>query len=388
MADPVSLPLEVDPADIEQGIYDYIQSFFPEWEPKEPHLAVLMSEAIAVEVSELRRLATDVGPEFMMYLGRMLGVFPVEALPAVGVVNITAIDNAGYTIPAGTEMRILVHGDEYVGFETIDDAVIAPGQTVASNVDIKATTEGVIGNGLTTDPQLLDLLDYISAISTVGSTSGGLDLEDTDVYLERLRTRLQLLADRPIIPRDFEIYAETIVPGVYRALCLDTYDPVSDTYNNERMITMIALDETGAGVNSTVKGEMQDVLDAAREVNFIVNTMDPTYTAVTVSATVVAHPGWDLATLEGIVTEAVIDYLNPATFGSPGTGTGISARRWIKKEKVRYSELMWVILGIEGVGYIDGAITINGNANTDLVLAGEAPLPAANPTVSITVNAP
>lgn len=388
MADPVSLPLEVDPAVIEQGIYDYIQSFFPEWEPKEPHLAVLMSEALAVEISELRRLATDVGPELMKYFGALIGIYPIEALPAVGIVNINVINTIGYTIPAGTEMRILVHGDEYVGFETIEDVVIPPGQSVANNVDINATTEGTVGNGLTTDPQLLDLLDYITTIDLVGTTSGGVDQEDIDTYLARLRTRLQLLADRPIIPRDFEIYAETIVPGVYRALCLDTYDPVTDTYNNERMVTMAAVDETGTGVNSTVKAEMAAALDAAREINFVVNTTDPTYTAVTVAATVVAQAGWDPATLDSIVTQAIVDYLSPATFGSPGSGTGASIRRWIKKDKVRYSEIMWVILGIEGVGYVDGPITINGNNNTDLTLAGAAPLPAANPTVNITVNAP
>lgn len=385
MADPIVLPLEEDPTVIEQEMYSYIQSFYPEWDPKEPQLAVIMSEAFAAEISDLRRLATDVGPEILIYIGRLLGITQEEAVEASGVVNITAIDNLGYTIPAGTEMRILVHSDEYVGFATTVDAVIAPGQTQALAVPIIATTTGSAGNGLSTAPELLDILDYISSIALVGSTGGGTDPENIDDYLSRLRLRFQLLADRPIIPRDFEIYVETLVPGVSRALCLDTYDPVAETYGNERMVTIVAVDEDGVGVGPSIQTDIEEILEAARELTFVVHTMDPTYNAITVAATVVPLPGWDVAALDTTVTAAVVDFLSPANFGQPTIGTGDS-RQWLLTDRIRYSDLHWLIRNVEGVQNIDGPVTINGVDDTDFVLTGEAPLPAVNPTVNITVT--
>lgn len=384
MADPIVLPLEQDPTAIEQEIYSYIQSFYPEWDPKEPHVLVMLSEAIAAEVADLRRLATDVGPEILIYWGNLLGVTAIEAQPAVGAVNIEMVDNAGYTIPLGTEMRILIQGDEYMGFETTEEFTVAPGQTVASAVPIVATSNGTAGNGLTSAPELLDILDYIDSVALVGSTTDGIDAELIDDYLARLRTRLQLLADRPIVPRDFEIYAETVVPGIYRSLCVDGYNPVDSTYNNERMVAMAAIDENGNGVSDITQQTMKDALEAVRELTFVVNTIDPTYTAVTVNATLVAMPGWDKDALQATATEEVRSFLDPANFGKPTIGTG-ETRRWIRSDKVRYGELMWVLRRTEGTAYIEGAIIINGVANTDLTLAGAAPLPAHNPTINITV---
>lgn len=386
MADPIVVPLERDPTEIEQEIYGYIQSFYPEWDPKEPHVLVVLSEVLAAEISELRRLATDVGPEILVYVGRLLNIVAEEASPASGTVNITAIDSVGYTIPAGTEMRVLIHSDEYMGFATVAAATVNVGQTQVLDVPIVATSNGADGNNLTSDPELLDILDYVDSIELVGSTGGGVNAELIDDYLERLTTRLTLLADRPIVPRDFEIYVETLVPGVERALCLDTYDPFTATFGNERMVTMYALDETGVAVGVGVKTAMKDALEAARELTFVINVSDPTSNAITIDAVVVALPGVDLAVLEDDVMTALDTHLDPAFHGAPSIASGNSPK-WLNTTKIRYSDIMWVIRNVEGVSYIDGAVYINGQPNTDLTLTGAAPIPTQDPTLNITVNA-
>lgn len=385
MADPIVVPLEEDPTVIEQEIYSYIQSFYPEWDPKEPHVIVLISEAIAAEISDLRRLATDVGPEILAYLGRLLGIVQFEASPAFAVVNIQAIDTTGYTIPEGTEMRVLIHSDEFMGFETVNEVVIPPGSLSALAVPIRATSNGAEGNNLSSNPELLDILDYIQSITLVGVTSGGEDAETIDEYLARLRTRFQLLADRPITARDFERYVETIIPGVDRALCLDTYNPEDDTYDNERMVTMAAIDADGVGVSAEILQQIKEALEAVREINFIVNTTTPTYTNVVVSATVVAQPGWDATELKAVIEANVIDFLNPANFGKPPISSGDSPL-WTFIDKVRYADILWIIRSTDGVAYIDGSVIIGGQPNTDFTLPGAAPLPQANSTVTITVN--
>lgn len=389
MADYVSVAIDQDPTEIEDSIYTYIQSWYPDWTPKEPHLAVVLSEAFAQEVADARYQMSDVPPAIFRYFGRLVGVVPTEAAPAIAFTTWTALDNLGHTIPAGTSVRIQIQGDDYMTFSTAVDVVIPVGNTTTApgEVQLIADEDGTLGNGLTAQPELLTVLEYIdpNGITLVGSTDEGEDDEDDDTYLNRLSARLQLLADRPILPRDFEIYVTTTLIGVDRALCLNLYDPANNLYNNERTVTMVGLDENGVGVSGPVKTQMQQLLDAAREVNFVVKTMDPTTTAVTISATVRAYVGWNSADVEANVEAAITSYLSGKTWGQPTFGED---RRWVKEgwEKVRYLEIATIINNVEGVNYIEGGITINGNLNTDLVLAGEAPLPAPNPTVTITVN--
>jgi uncharacterized phage protein gp47/JayE len=388
MANYVSVAIDQDPAQIEDAIYTYIQSWYPNWTPKEGHLAVVLSEAFAQEVADARFQMSDVPPAIFRYFGGLVGILPSDSAPAVGASTWTMIDNAGHTIPAGSSVRMLIAGDDYMTFSTEVEVIVPPGSTTTAvgGVQLVADEEGALGNGLTGPVELLSVLDFVvpTGITLVGTTTDGSDGEDDDTYLNRLSTRLQLLADRPILPRDFEIMAQTVT-GVSRALCLNLYDPANGLYTNERTVTIVGLDANGVGISAPLKTQVAALLDAAREVNFVVKTMDPTTTAVTVSATVRAYVGWNVADVEAAVEEAITNYLSPARWGQPLFG---EEDRWVKEgwDKVRYLELATVINNVEGVNYIEGGITINGNLNTDLTLAGEAPLPAANPTVTITVN--
>jgi uncharacterized phage protein gp47/JayE len=390
VADYVSVAIDQDPTEIESDIYTYIQSWYPDWDPETPQLAVVLSEAFAQEVADARYQMSDVPPAIFRYFGRLVGIVPLFSAPATAMSTWTMIDNLGHTIPANTSVRINISGDDFASFSTAVDVVVPPGSTTTAvgEVQLIADQDGAEGNGLTSQPELLTVLDYInpSGISLVGATANGQDEEDDDSYLNRLSTRLQLLADRPILPRDFEIYVLSYIPGVARCLCLNLFDPANGLYNNERTVTMVSLDAAGVGVSGPVKTQVANLLDAAREVNFVVKTMDPTTTAVTVSATVRAYVGFVPADVKANVEAAIAAYLNPARWGQPSFG---EEGRWVKEgwDKVRYLELATVINNVTGVNYIEGGITINGNLNTDLVLAGEAPLPATNPTVTISVNA-
>lgn len=388
MADYISVGLDVDPTELEDNVYTYIQSWYPNWRPEEGHLAVIMTEAFMQEVADARFQASDVPPSIFRYFGGLVGVRPTEASPAVGFTTWSVIDTLGHTIPADTSVRIPISGDDYMVFNVVNDVEIAVGDstTEVGEVQLVAAEESSLGNGLTGQPELLTVLDYVDPNTIVleAATSGGSDEEDNDTYLGRLSLRLQLLADRPILPRDFEIYMQTI-PGIERALCLNLFDPANGLYTNERTVTMVGLDATGVGISEPLKTQAQQLLDAAREVNFVVKTMDPTTTAVTVSATVRCYVGWQAADVKANVEAAISGYLSGRTWGQPLFGED---RRWVKEgwDKVRYLEVATVINNVEGVNYIDGGVTINGNLNTDLVLTGEAPLPAPNPVVNITAN--
>ena len=382
MADYISPPFESEPIQVEAAVYEYIRLVFPNWNPKEPHLATIFTEAIAEQIAKLMRLAQDVPPEIFKYFGRLVDILPDNATYAYASTTWTMVDNAGYTIPEGTALRLLIGGDEYAIFETIEDTVIAPGATVVAGVTVKAQEEGAEASGLDSDPELMDILDYVSTVTLDGPTSGGNDAEDIDSYLSRLSTRLQLLADRPILPRDFEIYAESVA-GVARAVAVDGYNPANATFNNERMVTLYLMTETGANVGQPVKDAVQGLLEAAREVNFIINIADPTQTVIAVVSTVRATPGIDTAALDASVTAAVLAYLSSATWGTPRWD---DTRKWVNTMVVRHYEIAEVINNVTGVDYIE-SLTLNGNPNVDVALGGVVGVPAPTSTAAITVNA-
>jgi len=71
---------------------------------------------------------------------------------------------------------------------------------------------------------MIDSLSWVASIALVGITVGGIDGEEDDVYLNRLKAELQLLTPRPILARDFAVMARRVA-GVSRAVALDNYDP-------------------------------------------------------------------------------------------------------------------------------------------------------------------
>jgi hypothetical protein len=387
MADYVAVQFEAEPFNIEQAVYDYLQTVFPEWSPKNAGLATILTEAFAQEVAELMRLATDVPPEIWLYYGRLVGIVPDAAVPATGYTTWTMIDNAGYTIPAGTTLRLLIGGDEYAAFETVDDVVVPNGDlaTPAGAVQIRALEDGTRSSGLETTPELINILDYVDSIAITGPTTGGVDEEDIDTYLDRLARRLQLMADRPILPRDFEIYTTSVFTGIARALAIDGYNPVGGTYGNEKMIAIAALDTDGNPIDAPTKDAVKAQLEAVREVNFVVNMIDPTFTALVIDVTVRAYEGFSAAQIIENVQAAVNLFLNPLQFGQPDYGD--APVEWLRDDTVRYLDIAAVVRDrSDGVNYIED-LAVNGGV-VDVALAGVAPLPDADPTINVTVTFP
>jgi Baseplate J-like protein len=384
MADYVNPPISVDSTDIEDEIYDYIQTYFPNFEPREPHLAVVLSEAFAQQIADTQELASDVPPIIFRYFGRLVRVIPVESAPATALASLTMRNADGGSWDAGELVfRMLLGGDEYIGMENAEPVVVPPGSTTAGFV-VTALEDGAAPNGNTNPLELLTVDDRILSVTFAGSVTGGADEEDEDSFLDRLTDRLQLLADRPIVPEDFETYTKALFPTISRVLVLDLYNPADNTYGNERMVTVVPIDADGAAMTGT-HAAIEAALEAVREVTFIVHTMAPTYTPITVSATVKRYPGFTDADVKANVESAVASYLSPSNWGQPQFG---DRRRWVKEgwDKVRFPEVMTVINNVEGVNYIvNDQITMNSNVNTNVDLTGEAPLPAPNPTVTITV---
>ena len=133
------------------------------------------------------------------------------------------------------------------------------------------------------------------------------------------------------------------------------------------------------------------MLQAQREVNFVVNVIDATYTTFDVTFTAIAYPGWDLPAVEVAAESAVATYLSPSNWGrttnrlfeaagmtgDPGD-TDTDDRSWVNETVMRYLELATVINNVEGINYVS-ALTfgISGQAlgSVNVTLPRAAPLP-------------
>jgi hypothetical protein len=372
----IDVPIDSEPTDLAEEAFDYLQEQVPGWLPSPGNLEAWLIEALAQLAGELRALAVLVPDAIFQWFGQtVLGLAPFEATAAQGVTDWTMIDDSGYTIPAGTLVSITPPGstDAYA-FQTLADAVVPAGQTVVYGVQVQAVEPGADSSGITGDVEVIDALDFVDTVTLEGPTSGGADAETSDAYLDRLSDLLTLLSPRPILPQDFAVLAQRSIAGVGRATAIDLYNPGPPVDTNcPRCVTVVVTDENGNPCSSTVKTEVLTLLQAQREVNFLVFVADPTYTTIDVTFQVKVYPGYDPAEVAGRVITQLQTYLSPASWGQPPYGD-TSARSWINDTTVRYLEVAEQINRVDGVNYIV-TLTIGPHGGT----MGTADVPMTGP---------
>lgn len=290
-------------------------------------------------------------------------------------------DDAGYTITEGTLVGFSLSGDDTLVFQVVDTFTVPPGNTAtaAGAVVLEAVEAGARYNGVPVGPlTLIDALSFVDLVSATTVSSGGADAEADSDYLNRLATELQLLTPRPILSKDFAILAGR-VPGVHRALAISGYNPDDNTTGNERYVAVALTDTAGAAVSVGIKADVEILLESLREVNFVIKTLDPTYTTINTVFTIHTVVGTDSASVLAAASAAVTSFLSPANYA----GGDRTPPEWDEGvTKVRYLELAAAIARVDGVQYV-ASLTLNGGT-TDVTMTGKAPLPTPG-TVSGTV---
>jgi hypothetical protein len=371
----IEIPIETDPDVLKDEAVAYIQDRVPGWEAAAGNLETILIEAISEMAVEQAEVASQVPSAVFRAFGqRVVGLPPIEGVEAIGSTTWTMTDTIGHVIPVGTQVTI-----NEVLFETSVEGTVAAGSS-STVIPIVAVEPGENGNALTGDVEPVDTVAFLDSVVLIGTTSGGVDAETDDEYLDRLVEELTLMAPRPILPEDFEIMSRRIA-GVDRSLAVDGYNPTGGTYGNEKMIAIAAVDTYGEPVSAGIKTQIKDYLEARREANFVVNTIDPTYSTIGVTATVTILPGFDAATTLAMVQAAVTDYLQPYNFGRVSSGDGRFERPWVKLNKVAYLNIAEVVKRTEGVAFID-SLLVNGGT-TNVALSAAAPLTRPG-TITIT----
>lgn len=382
-------PLETDPETLAQDAFAYLAGQFPAWQPSEAQLEVWLLRAFARMAAEARDIASDVPRAIFRFFGQLVGVPSIEDTPASADTTWVLADNAGHVIEEGTVVGIPHPDGDLVDFEVLADVTVPAGQTTtaAGAVKLVAIEAGARGSGLTGTPELVDGLEFeVTSITLVGQTTGGVDAESDDDYLDRLVEQLELMAPRPIIPEDFATFARSVA-GIDRALAIDGYNASTTATGQEKTITVAVVDAAGATPSSGLRNEVDALLQAEREWNFLVFVIGPTYTPVQVTFTAKAYAGHVPADVEAAAEAAVAAYLSPANWARPQDS---NERLWLPgHDRIRIGELYTVLNEVPGLDYVT-ALTFGAEGGAlgaaDFVLAGPAPMPQPG-TITGTVSA-
>lgn len=376
----ITFPIERNAEDLAEEAYDYIKNLVPGWEENDGNLDTWLIQIAAAQGSDLLAILTDIPDTLFRYFGRNLIGFPdIVATQAQAPTTWTMIDNAGYTIPEGTQVGVYNDINELVPFIVANQVVVPAGSTVTSAgaVTIVAIEPGEGGSGLGaagTDVELIDPLDFVSLVELTTGTTGGVDSESDDEYRVRLTRRLRRLSTRPILAVDVADMALEVV-GVARVVAIDNYIPGTGG-GQERAVAVAGVDEAGANLSSGKKTEIDTLLQANRETNFIFNVMDPSRTTIKVNVDYVLIPGYDEATTSQAVEDALNDYLSPSNWGrDPRYEETGNADTWIETTTIYYNELIQLVSNVPGV---DRVATLTYAKNAD-ALASPASIALAVP---------
>lgn len=389
----IAYPIESEPEDMIADVIAFIQTRFPNWEPHDSNLDTALIEAFAATSSDTRDLASQVPDTVFRYFGaNIIGLAPGEATYATTTTTWTARDTAGYIIPAGTAVGVVNSAGDFVTFLTLVDVAIAPGDvdTNVGEVTVVAAVPGSAGSGLggiAAPMELVTILDWVTSVTMAGPTSGGTDAELDDVYLDRLRAYLTLLAPRPILPADFAILARQI-PGVYRALAIDLYNPFHNLLNaNEASAETDSSGWTNIA-NTTVGSTAAQAADGVKSVSMTAIAAADMAMRNAVITRVPVVPGDQMTALASLRANTTIRsckvsirwYTAASAFISDTNGAAAndSAGGWtnyfatgVAPATAAYATILITVLGgaIGEVHYVDKA-SIRRGTSTDWVAGG------------------
>lgn len=371
----LNIEIENDPVALREAVYEQIKAQFPEWNPSKAILDKWIIDGCALIGADLGDIAGFVPEEILRQFGETIFKVPtLKAEPAIATVTIFMTDALGHpTIPAGTQMMLTMPSGNKAAFRTKAAVEVPVGKSEVKGVLIEAVEAGSEENQLVGNPQMLDSVSYIKEVKqTSANTSGGRDAETPSEYLDRLTTKLELLSTAPILPEDYAKLARAL--GSFRAVGIDGYEPIAETENNERMVAVAAVDEEGEGWTAPKKEEFKAEAEASREINFVVNPMDPTYNEMSSEVEVSCLPGFAKANVKQLVEEALDQYFSPKNWGN----TASEPRLWRQNLIVRKTEVIALVNNVAGVDFIVGDVKLAKAAEPleakDVNLIGKAAL--------------
>ena len=330
-----------DPTDIVEAAQTTLQSRIPDWVPSSTNVEVMLLEALAIEVSETIFSINRLPESMVRVLLALYGVEQGAGTPPIVTLRLTAYDNDGYVIPAGTEVAILTGSGEYVSFFTNVNMSIVAG-SLTGTVLATATVNTNIANGLAigTIAELIDAIVGVETVDTTTVVAGGTLPETVEAWTERGVQRLRRLVDTLVIPSHFT-QAALENSLVYRANTIDNYDPTvspPSTPGDDPGHVTVVVYGSGAALTNGQKTTLLDSLELRSNANLILHVIDPTIVTVNVTAAIKVAAGYTSGSVISAVQARLTQYLSPT--------------KWSWSGVVRRNELISIIDQVAGVDYV------------------------------------
>lgn len=376
MPEPITVPIVIDPAELVEIGFEYMRANIADWDSSRGDPDSQTIAACAQIIAEGATPASDVPLAIFRYIGRWVdGLLAIDATPAQTTATVTALDADGYTIFDGTRFEIKTSGDTGQVFYSVGDVTIAPlsVSTATGEVVLVAETPGAAGSGLPADSEVVpvDALAWVDTVTLTAITTGGVDAETDEQYLARWIILRQLSSDTPLLAVDAADLIRVLIPGIGRTLALDNYDPDTDTYGNEKVITVGVADPAGEPPAGGTITAAEALIEARRGLNFVCNVIPATYTTIAVATTFVTYSGFDVDGVEAAVAAALAAFFSPATWSTP---PGSDATVWKPTTHVYLNDVISLVDHVEGVDRVtslgmSAVREVTGAAATDIFTA-------------------
>jgi uncharacterized phage protein gp47/JayE len=343
-----------DPQDLVQQALDARTTYAPEYDPNEGDVDLEQLGALVLPVAEIGYALDRAGDGWVEADAAFLGLERAEGTPAAVTLEFTvAPDPLGVDIPAGYLASLDLGNGETVTFAT-DDAVVSAADATTVPAAATATTTGSDPNGVPSGTVLVPQTPHaaVTGVKTDSTVAGGTDPEDDASFQAKYVAYKATLSASLINGDQFTNYTVSAL-GAFRVLTRENWN-VTTSANGH--VTVFAAKPGGVFYTSDEKTAMAATLDARSVVGLVPHAADPQIIDVDVAVQVETAAGYDEATVETNITEALTEYLSPDTWAWGGT--------------VYYNELISVIDRVEGVARVVDLTT----PAADVTLTGAAPL--------------
>lgn len=393
---PVYVPPAVitDPATIRGNAIALMEAELPGWKPIPGSPEMVLIDAFSFTAGEQAEVLVQRLTSVYRGLGQLVSTPPIEAQPATSLATVTMVNNAGYTIPAGSLIvGIRNANNELEGFKLTADLVVGAGSTTGTATLI-AEEPGTGANSLTGAAELIAAPPSVLSVS-LATSGGGLEAESEEEYLARLTEALSIMKPGVVLANDAAILARSI-PGVWRAVGVDRFKPAAadggegaEATNEEKCLTVTPTDVNGVASDAGHLASIKAAIEAKREPGFKVFVVAPHYQEVDVTIVCSAWPEENLANVKAAVEAAIKNALSPATFASDATG---NPRHWVNDPVIHIASLYQAVGLTPGVRWCSEAKVgkhSEAQASADLTMFPTSKLPVLPKlvTLSVTVNA-
>jgi len=241
-------------------------------------------------------------------IGALIGCVRKAGTKATGTLRFSRSTPADrdYLIPIGTRARTPLQADKtYLSFQTTENAILPEGATY---VDVLAESVDVGSKYNVASDKIIILETKINGVTTVtnpAAFSGGTDPETDEEYRARIPLYLNALKRATA---DALKSAALSVAGVADAIVEDGATPGT--------VTVTVVSSTGP-VDSSALTAVEEAINDYKGAGIIPTVQSATTVQVSSTFDLYVISGYDSATIKANTEQAVTDYLNNLSLGTP-----------------------------------------------------------------------